>query len=55
MVVLYECPECGAVRTSKRDILSHCRNVIDHTTYDYDEMKAILDGGYERELQPPAR
>ncbi len=38
------------------DILSHCRNVKDHTNYDYDRLKSILDDGHQRELQPaPAR
>jgi len=51
MVVLYECPECGVVRTRQMDILSHCRNVKDHRDYDYDRLKSILDE-HERELQP---
>jgi hypothetical protein len=52
MVVLYECPECGVVRTRQMDILSHCRNVKDHTTYDYEKLQTILADEYERELTP---
>jgi hypothetical protein len=56
MVVLYECPECGVVRTRQMDILSHCRNVKDHRDYDYERLQTILADEYERELAPaPAR
>jgi uncharacterized C2H2 Zn-finger protein len=51
MVTFFECPECGVVRPSEKDILSHCRNVKDHTTYDYEKLQTILDD-YERELTP---
>jgi len=52
MVTFFECPECGVVRPSPKAIHAHCRNVKDHTTYDYDEMRRILDDNYERELAP---
>jgi predicted RNA-binding Zn-ribbon protein involved in translation (DUF1610 family) len=52
MATLYECPQCGVMRTSEKDILSHCRNVKDHTNYDYERLQNILDGEYERELAP---
>jgi hypothetical protein len=52
MPVLYECPECGVVRTRQMDILSHCRNVKDHREYEYERLKSILDDGHQRELQP---
>lgn len=52
MPVLYECPQCSAVRTRKMDILSHCRNVTDHQEYDYDRLKSILNDEHERELHP---
>jgi len=52
MVTLYECPECGVVRTRQMDILSHCRNVKDHQEYDYERLKSILDDGHQRELHP---
>jgi uncharacterized C2H2 Zn-finger protein len=52
MVTFFECPECGVVRPSQKDILSHCRNVKDHTTYDFERLQTILDDGYERELAP---
>jgi len=52
MVVLYECPQCGVVRTRQMDILSHCRNVKDHRDYDYEKLQTILADEYERELAP---
>jgi uncharacterized C2H2 Zn-finger protein len=52
MATLYECPQCGVIRTSEKDILSHCRNVKDHTNYDFERLRTILDGEYERELAP---
>jgi hypothetical protein len=51
MPVLYECPQCGVVRTRKMDIHAHRRNVKDHTNYDYERLQTILDD-YERELAP---
>jgi len=52
MVTFFECPECGVVRPSQKDILSHCRNVKDHTTYDFERLQTILADEYERELAP---
>jgi hypothetical protein len=52
MPVLYECPQCGVVRTRKMDIHAHCRNVKDHDGYEYERLQMILDGEYERELAP---
>jgi phage protein D len=53
MPVLYECPQCSAVRTRKMDIQAHCRNVKDHRGYESDRLKSTLDDESERELAPP--
>jgi len=52
MATLYECPQCGVILPSEKDILSHCRNVKDHRDYDYERLQTILDAEYERELAP---
>jgi len=53
MPVLYECPQCSAVRTRKMDIQAHYRNVKDHRGYESDRLKSTLDDESERELAPP--